>query len=100
MILHRRRFLTGAQSSVVVIVLILLSSNAFLKSREEIRNLGVCQILRREGGGVYYPPCLLLRPTDLVIVDFDLVEDSVLDEAVEHRAVDLAEELPGVQFIL
>ena len=49
---------------------------------------------------MYYPPCLLLRPTDLVIVDFDLVEDSVLDEAVEHRAVDLAEELPGVQFIL
>ena len=62
-------------------------------------DLGVCQILRR-GGGVYYPPCLLLPPTDLVIVDFDLVEDSVLDEAVEHRAVDLAEELPGVQFIL
>ena len=34
-----------------------------------------------------------LRPSSLVVVDLDLSEDVVLDEALEDGAVDLAEEL-------
>jgi hypothetical protein len=36
----------------------------------------------------------------LIVKNFDLLEDIVLDEAVEDGAVDLAEELAGVQLVL
>ena len=36
----------------------------------------------------------------LIIIDLDLLVDLVLHEAVEHSAVDLAEELAGVERVL
>ena len=42
----------------------------------------------------------LLSIAHLVVVDLDLPEDVVLDEALEDGAVDLAEELAGVHRVL
>ena len=40
------------------------------------------------------------QSSDLIVVDLDLLEDVVLDETVEHGAVNLAKELAGVELVL